>query len=213
MKTAIIAGASGLVGSSLLTMLLDSNHYDKVISLGRKTLPLQHKKLLQMQVDFTDLSSFHELCDHVYCCLGTTIRVAGTKERFFQIDHDFPLELAKATLHNGAHSFTIITAIASDEKSPWFYSRVKGKLEKALMELGFTTLIILRPSMLLGPRKEFRLAEWISKQIMTLCSWMIPAKYKAVKDFTVARCMLESNFCQLQGTHIIENSDILKFNN
>ena len=212
MKTAVIAGASGLVGSSLLTMLLDSSHYDKVISLGRKTLPLNHDKLLQLQVDFANLSSFHEHCDHVYCCLGTTIRVAGTKERFFQIDHDFPLELSKAVLRNGAQSFTLITAIASDEKSPWFYSRVKGKLEKALMTLGFTTLIILRPSMLLGPRKEFRLAEWISKQIMVLFSWMILAKYKAVKDQTVARCMLECNFTQLKGTHILENRDILKFN-
>jgi uncharacterized protein YbjT (DUF2867 family) len=211
MKTAVIAGASGLVGSSLLTMLLDSGHYDKVISLGRKILPLQHEILLQLQVDFTDLSSFQEHCYHVYCCLGTTIRVAGTKERFFQVDHDFPLELAKATLRNGAVSFTIITAIASDEKSPWFYSRVKGKLENELKLLGFKKLNILRPSMLLGPRKEFRLAEWISKQIMMLFSWLIPAKYKAVTDQAVARCMLHSATKHQNGTFIWENTEILKF--
>lgn len=213
MKTAVIAGASGLVGSSLLTMLLDSGHYDKVISLGRKTLPLNHEKLQQLQVDFTDLSSFHEHCDHVYCCLGTTIRVAGTKERFFQVDHDFPLELAKVTLKNGATSFTVITAIASDEKSRWFYSRVKGKLENELKLLGFNNLNILRPSMLLGPRKEFRLGEWISKKIMILFSWLIPEKYKAVKHLAVARCMIQSAIQQQNGTFILENTDILKFNN
>lgn len=212
MKTAIIAGASGLVGSALLPLLLDCDEYEKIISLGRKKLPVEHPKLQQIQTDFSDISLLNLHCDHVYCCLGTTIRTAGSKEQFIKVDHDYPMELAKVALKNGATSYTVITAIASDEHSRWFYSRVKGKLENELKLLGFKNLNILRPSMLLGPRKEFRLGEWVSKQIMVLFSWLIPAKYKAVNDQTVARCMLHSAINHHNGTYIMENADILKFN-
>lgn len=212
MKTAIIAGASGLVGSALLPLLLDSGEYDKVISLGRKKLPVEHPKLQQIEFYAFDLTAFNVHCDHVYCCLGTTIRNAGSKEQFIKVDHDYPLELAKVALKNGATSYTVITAIASDEHSRWFYSRVKGKLENELKLLGYNNLNILRPSMLLGPRKEFRLGEWISKQIMILFSWLIPSKYKAVKDQAVAKCMLHAATRYQNGTFILENADILKFN-
>ena len=213
MKTAVIAGASGLVGSALLPLLLDCDDYEKIISVGRKKLPIEHPKLQQIQLYSFDLTALNIHCDHVYCCLGTTIRTAGSKEQFIKVDYDYPIELAKVSLKNGATSFTVITAIASDENSRWFYSRVKGKLENELKILGFNNLNILRPSMLLGHRKEFRLGEWISKHIMILFSWMIPAKYKAVKDLTVARCMLHSAIQQQNGTFIFENADILKFNN
>lgn len=212
MKTAVIAGASGLVGSALLPMLLQSEEYDKIISLGRNTLPFEHPKLQQIQTNFSDLDALTLQCDDVFCCLGTTIRTAGSKEQFKKVDHDFPLELAKAALKNGAKSYTIITAIASDENSRWFYSQVKGKLENELKTLGFKNLNILRPSMLLGPRKEFRLGEWISKKIMILLSWLIPVKYKAVNDHTVAKCMLHSANQNQHGFFILENADILKFN-
>ena len=211
MKTAVIAGASGLVGTALLPMLLEHSDYDKVISLGRKTLPLHHPKLQQMVVDFSDLSAFKSPCHDVFCCLGTTIRAAGSKERFFQVDHDFPLRLAEAALRNGAVCFTIITAIASDPNSRIYYSSVKGKLEQQLMQMGYKNLNILRPSMLLGARKEFRAAEWVSKQIMNLLRPIIPAKYRAVKDIAVARCMLLQSLNNQRGTHIIENAEILKY--
>jgi uncharacterized protein YbjT (DUF2867 family) len=210
MKTAIIAGTSGLIGTALLPMLLDNPQYEKVISLGRRTLPIQHPKLQQMVVDFGDLSAFNFPCHDVYCCLGTTIRIAKTKERFFQVDHDYPLELAKATLRNGAESFCLVSATASDEKSRLFYSRVKGKLENELKTMDFKRLVILRPSMLLGPRKEFRMAEWISKQIMSLFSWLIPARYKAVKDTQVARTLMEHCIQGAAGIHILENEVILR---
>jgi uncharacterized protein YbjT (DUF2867 family) len=210
MKTAVIAGTSGLIGTALLPMLLDNPEYEKVISLGRRTLSIQHPKLQQMVVDFGDLSSFNMPCHDVYCCLGTTIRVAKTKERFFQVDHDYPLELAKAAKRNGADTFGLVSAIASDEHSRLFYSRVKGKLENTLKMVGFKTLIIVRPSMLLGPRKEFRLAEWISKQVMTLFSWIIPARYRAVKDTQVARTLLEHCLQGAAGIHVLENEVILR---
>jgi uncharacterized protein YbjT (DUF2867 family) len=210
MKTAIIAGASGLVGSALLPMLLERGDYEKVISLGRKTLAITHPKLQQLQVDFNDLESLALKADDVFCCLGTTIKVAKTRERFYEVDHDYPLNLAKAAKNQGAQGFYLISAVSADEHSRIFYSRVKGKLENELKTMDFKRLVILRPSMLLGPRKEFRLAEWISKQIMSLLSWMIPARYKAVKDTQVARTLMEHCIQGAAGIHILENEVILR---
>ncbi|MFN4914535.1 MAG: NAD-dependent epimerase/dehydratase family protein [Sphingomonadales bacterium] len=212
MKTAIIAGASGLVGSALLPLLLDSDEYEKIISVGRKKLPIEHPKLQQIQLQTFDLTAFNTHCDHAYCCLGTTIRKAGSKEQFIKVDYDYPMELAKTAIRNGADTFTVITAIASDENSRWFYSRVKGQLENKLRQMGFQNLNIVRPSMLLGPRKEFRLGEWISKQIMVLFSWLIPTQYKAVKNSAVARCMLNASLMPANGLRYFENADILRFN-
>ena len=211
MKTAIIAGASGLVGSALLPMLLERGDYEKVISLGRKTLAITHPKLQQLQVDFNDLESLALKPDDVFCCLGTTIKVAKTREKFYEVDHDYPLNLAKATKNQGAEGFYLVSAVSSDEHSRIFYSRVKGKLENDLMALGFNKLGIVRPSMLLGNRQEFRLAEYISKYAMMLLAPIIPAKYKGVEARTVAKAMLAMAKNSETGCSILENADILRF--
>jgi uncharacterized protein YbjT (DUF2867 family) len=211
MKTAIIAGASGLVGSALLPMLLERGDYEKVISLGRKTLAITHPKLQQLQVDFNDLESLALKADDVFCCLGTTIKVAKTRERFYEVDHDYPLNLAKAAKNQGAQGFYLISAVSADEHSRIFYSRVKGKLENDLMALGFNKLVIVRPSMLLGNRQEFRLAEYISKYAMMFLAPIIPAKYKGVEAHTVAKAMLAMANNSETGCSILENADILRF--
>jgi uncharacterized protein YbjT (DUF2867 family) len=209
MKTALLAGASGLVGSALLPMLLAHPEYDRVISLGRKTLDLHHPKLTQIIVDFNDLSSFSIPCHHVYCCLGTTIRVAGSKEKFFAVDHDYPLNLAKATLRSGAECCTIITAVGAKADSSVFYSSVKGKVEQELMKLGFRSVNILRPSMLLGNRQESRPAEWISKHLMTILAPIIPRSYRAVRDVEVAASMITHTLHNPGGIRVVENAEIL----
>jgi uncharacterized protein YbjT (DUF2867 family) len=209
MKTAIIAGASGLVGSALLPMLLAHPEYSRVISLGRKKLPIVHTKLEQRVVDFNDLSLYDNPSDHVYCCLGTTIRVAGSKERFFEIDHDYPLHLATAALRTGAKRYTVVTAVGSDPNSSIFYSSVKGKLEQHLQTLGYESVIIIRPSMLLGKRKETRPAEYISKHLMTFLAPIIPKRYRAVTDVEVAACMITHTLNKPGGIRLVENAEIL----
>jgi uncharacterized protein YbjT (DUF2867 family) len=211
MKTAIIAGTSGLVGSALLPMLLERGDYEKVISLGRKTLAITHPKLQQLQVDFNDLESLALKADDVFCCLGTTIKVAKTRERFYEVDHDYPLNLAKAAKNQGAQGFYLISAVSADEHSRIFYSRVKWKLENDLIALGFNKLVIVRPSMLLGNRQEFRLAEYISKYAMMFLAPIIPAKYKGVEAHTVAKAMLAMANNSETGCSILENADILRF--
>lgn len=208
-KTAVIAGASGLIGTALLPLLLQNDEYEAVHSVGRRMLDVRHEKLTQHIVDFSDLSSLNLPCHHVYCCVGTTIRVAGSKERFVEVDHDYPLNLARAALRNGAQSYTIITSVGAKAESAVFYSSVKGRVERELALLGFKSLTIIRPSMLLGDRKQSRPAEWISKHLMTLLAPIIPKAYKAVHDSTVAACMLRHTLAEHEGVRIIENADIL----
>lgn len=210
MKTAAIAGASGLVGSHLLALLLEQQDYGKVIALVRKPLPVAHPKLEQQVVDFNDPETLKTGADDVFSCLGTTIAKAGSQEKFREIDHDYPLNLAKAAMAGGATGFYIVSAAGADSHSSIFYSRVKGELDNTLSGMGFARLGIFRPSMLLGDRQEFRLGEKIGKMLMQGLAFMIPAKWKAVHAATVARAMLKFALGEEQGTRIIDNADIRK---
>lgn len=208
MKTAAIAGASGLVGSELLRILLESDKYDKVIALVRNLLPLDHPKLVQQQVDFENPDTLITGADDVYSCLGTTIAKAGSKPAFIKVDYEFPLALAKISLKHGASGFFIVSSMGSDPNSGIFYARVKGELDRDLEALGFKALGIFRPSMLLGPRAEFRLGEKIWKGLMIGLDFMIPAKWKAVQARDVARAMYVFANSGKHGTHIIPNQEI-----
>lgn len=208
MKTAAIAGASGLVGSHLLRLLLQENEYGKVIALVRKPLPLTHPKLEQRVVDFNDPESLKTGADDVFSCLGSTIAKAGSQEKFREIDHDYPLNLAKVSKAEGATGFYIVSAAGADSRSSIFYSRVKGELDDTLNGMDFTRLGIFRPSMLLGDRQEFRLGEKIGKVLMQWLSFIIPSKWKAVQAETVAKAMLQFALSRDAGTHIIANAAI-----
>src|SRR5688572_5332549 len=128
-KTALITGASGLVGSFLLQLLLQSENYEKVIAVGRKPLGISHAKLEEIITDFSDQKTLHISCDDVFCCMGSTMRNAGSKAAFMRIDHDIPLQLAMQTKAAGAKQFVLISAMGSNPKSAIFYNRVKGILE------------------------------------------------------------------------------------
>lgn len=208
-KTALIAGASGQVGSFLLDLLLESETYTEVISIGRKLLDKQHPKLKQFVVDFTYESQLQFKADDVFCCLGTTIKKAGNQANFKQVDFAFPLHLAQQTFAMGTQKFLVITAMGADKNSRIFYSRTKGELEEALKSIGFSTLGIFKPSMLLGPREEFRLGELIGKAAMQALAPLIPAKYKGVQAAVVAKSMLLFAQSDQSGIHEIENDKIL----
>lgn len=208
MKTAAIAGASGLVGSHLLSLLLQNSEYEKVIALVRNPLPLTHPKLEQRVVNFNDPETLKTGADDIFSCLGTTIAKAGSQAKFREIDHDYPLNLAKAGKTEGATGFYIVSAAGADSRSSIFYSRVKGELDDTLSGMGFTKLGIFRPSMLLGDRQEFRLGEKIGKALMQCLSFMIPAKWKAVQAATVANAMLRFALSRDTGTQIIANAAI-----
>jgi uncharacterized protein YbjT (DUF2867 family) len=190
MKTALLVGSTGLIGSYLLNKLLSSEHYEKVTILVRKAVGINHPKLEQVLYEFDRPFVDKVRADDVYCCLGTTIRKAGSKQAFRKVDYDYPLQIASFAHANGAKRFAIVTAIGSDEKSFFFYNRVKGEVEAELKKIPFNSLYIFRPSMLLGIRKEFRLGEDLAKIVMRAAGPVLPANTRAIHASQVAEAMM-----------------------
>lgn len=191
-RTALVAGASGLVGGLLLDALLESPLYREVCSLGRRPVSKQHPKLTQRTVDFARLEAEAlPASDDAFCGLGTTIKKAGSQEAFRAVDHDAVLAFAKAARKAGARRFLVVTALGADPRSRIFYNQVKGEVEEALRGVGFETLVILRPSLLLGERAESRPGERaaivVSKALGPL---LRPFGGRPIEARTVARAML-----------------------
>ncbi len=211
MKTAVIAGGTGLIGRQLLQLLLASDRYSRVIGLTRSDLG-SHPKLVQVKTDGTDLAfDSTEGVDDVFCCLGTTMAKAHSKEKFYQVDFTYPLALATATLGLGAKQFLIVTALGANKNSPVYYNRVKGEIEDALSGLGFSSLHIFRPSLLLGDRKESRAGEDAAKFFYRVFGFIIPKKFKAIDSGKVAKAMLHFASKQQNGTFIHESLQLQNF--
>jgi uncharacterized protein YbjT (DUF2867 family) len=192
MKTALIAGSTGLVGKKLLFLLLESSRYDKVISLVRKELIVSDPKLIQIKTDFQNLEALGKdmKADDVFCCLGTTLAKAGSKQKFMEVDLEFPVALAKVSKKNGAKQFMVVSALGADRNSSIFYNQVKGKMEEAISAIGFAATHFFRPSLLLGTRSESRPGENAAKIVYRVFWFLIPRKYKAIESDKVARAML-----------------------
>ena len=205
-KSALILGASGLVGSKLLPLLLNSDHYDKVIAVVRSPLLINHNKLLEEEIDF-DMPSWEEIfpVDHVYCCLGTTIKKAQSKDNFIKVDHDYPLAFAAAAKKWNVSVFSVITAAGVSPESKFFYNHVKGKLEKNLKSLDLISTLVFRPSLLLGDREEFRLGEKVGIGFAKITSWITPSTYRAIHCKDVAKAMLTETLSGKSGFKIISN--------
>lgn len=214
MRTALIAGASGLVGGFLLRQLLELPEYTRVISLGRRPLELTHPKLVQVSVDFAALEKVTAdlRCADAFCCLGTTIKQAGSQENFRAVDHAAVLAVAWAARRNGAERFFVVSALGASAQSRVFYNRVKGETEEALEVLDFQTLGIFRPSLLLGPRAEPRPGERLGAVFMWLAEPLLLGslrKYRAIQAEVVARAMSRCSFGRPgQGVLIFPSDEI-----
>jgi len=218
MKTALIIGATGLVGGYCLRELLNDTEYDKVIALTRKPLSIKHPKLLNEVVDFDQPKTYAGLCkaDVVFSTMGTTIGKAGSKEAFSKVDFTYPTEVAIAAKQNGANTHVLVSAMGADSGSPFFYNKVKGKLEEAITAMGFATNIILHPSLLLGERNERRVMEKISQDLFRKASFLFQGpleKYKGVERETVAKAMVGSAKKKVKGTIVVDNKEILTYAN
>ena len=211
-KSALILGASGLVGSEVLSLSLESDLYNKIVIVVRSPLTIKHNKLVEKIIDF-DMPKWEEIfpVDHVYCCLGTTIKKAGSKTNFIKVDHDYPLAFAAAAKKWESSIFSVITATGVSPKSKIFYNNVKGQLEKNLKSLELFSTLIFRPSLLLGERKEFRLGEKIGSGIAKVTSWMTPKTYRAIHCKAVAKAMLAESFADKTGFNIISNKSMHRF--
>jgi len=214
MATAWIAGASGLVGSELLSQLLAAPEYDRVVAFVRRPLALAHPKLVVLTVGFTKLeqAAGDLRCDDAFCCLGTTKKAAGSREAFRAVDHVAVLAFAWAAQRGGAQRFFLVSALGADLDSRFFYNRVKGETEAALTVLGFSTLAIFRPSLLLG-RARPRRGERFAAAVLWLAEPMLMGrfrKYRAIEGAAVARAILRCSYGQPGQGLLIFNSDELQ---
>lgn len=212
-RNALIAGASGLVGSHCLRLLLDSDRYSQVISIGRREVPLIHPKLDQQIVDFDNLKKFRSdlAADDVFCCLGTTIKKAGSKENFYKVDHTYVVELAKAAVAKNASQFLVVSAMGADAGSMFFYNKVKGEMEHDVQQLNYKAVHFFRPSLLLGERDEERTGEAFASKIMKPLSGLMVGplrKYKPIEAEDVAKAMLYAAAANVPGVHIYPSDKI-----
>ena len=207
-KTALIAGASGLTGGYLLNLLLESPEYSTVIAYVRKSSGLTHPKLKEIVVDWETLQEPVAAVD-IFCCLGTTIKKAGSQEAFRRVDYNYPLQLAQLQYRGGSQQFLLVSAMGADAKSSIFYSRVKGELENALQSIGYKSLLIFRPSFIAGPRKESRTGEMIGLAIFSILSPLFIGplkKYAPIQAEHIARAMLRTAQKNEQGTKLYDSA-------
>lgn len=192
MKTAWIAGASGLVGSRLLPLLLADSGLGAVVSLGRRPVEASHAKLTQRTVDFAALDTAGlPAPDVAFCALGTTIGKAGSAEAFRAVDHGAVLAFARSALAAGARHFAVVTAHGADAKSMVLYNRVKAEAEAGLRSLGFPSLSIARPSLLLGDRAESRPGERVAIVASRLLGGLLrPFEARPIEAGVVARALV-----------------------
>jgi len=213
-KTALIIGATGLVGEETLKQLLSSNQYDKVIALTRRPLDFKNARLEDPVVDFDKPGQYNKIkADDVYCAMGTTIGKAGSQAAFKRVDFEIPMQVAQAALDNGASKFILVSSMGADAKSQIFYSRTKGELEQALSTLKYKAVLIFRPSILLGDRKEHRTGEAIGRFAAEKLSFLFAgplAKYKGTPAGLLARAMIKTAAENVTGVQIIENDKIFE---
>jgi len=206
--TAILAGATGLVGGECLRLLLASPQYERVIVVSRRALDEtgSRGKLRQVIVEFDDLGEMRARLrgDHVFCALGTTIRKAGSQAAFRQVDYEYPLRLAQLTLKNGARHFSLVSALGASRSSPFFYSRVKGETEEGLRQMGWPSLALLRPSVISGQRAESRPIERLSEHLLRFA----PATWRPVAASDIAAAMIATALREPPGVTIIESREI-----
>ena len=212
MRTALIAGATGLIGGQLLTYLLVNDQYQKVIAFTRDELPI-HPKLIQLKIDGEKMGELDSgsRVDDVFCCLGTTMAKAHTKEKFYFVDFTLPYLLAKNSLQHGAKQYLLVSALGANKQSSIYYNQVKGAIEEAISNIGFETVHIFRPSLLLGPRVEKRSAEDAAKFFYRIFGFLIPRNYKAIDSVKVAKAMVHFASQNQRGNFIHESTELQNF--
>ena len=208
---ACVIGATGLVGTALVRQLLDDSAFDSITVLSRRALPslADVPRLTQHLVDFDRIDALQwPHSDILFCCLGTTIKTAGSQDAFRKVDFDYVIQSARAALQAGTRTLVVVSALGANADSPVFYNRVKGEMETAVSTLGFDRLVIVRPSLLAGERSERRPGEHLALNVLKIVGWLVPLKYRPVAATTVARAMIRLAKDNLPGKRIIESDQL-----
>ena len=214
MKKVVLAGATGLVGGMCLKILLDSPQVESVISLTRRPTATVHPKLKELTVEFSSLSSLPRdlKVAAVFCGLGTTIKKAGSQAEFQKVDLDYVISLAVWGIKHHASHFLVVSAMGANPKSLIFYNKIKGNMEAAVSTLGYPSVDIFRPSLLLGKRKEVRMGEQVGEKVMGIFAPMMKGpleKYRPIEAEVVARAMVNRGLHPKAGTFIHDSAEVL----
>jgi uncharacterized protein YbjT (DUF2867 family) len=208
-QTAVILGATGMVGGLLLQQLLQSNHFSAIRILVRKPFQFKHPKLEVKQVSFDDADSFNEglgKADSIFCCVGTTQKnVKNDKTAYRKVDYDIPVTAAQMAVKNGFKKYLLVSAIGANPNSANFYLQLKGSVEEDIRSLPFETIHIFRPSLLLGNRNEKRRGERIAQFLMPLLSWAMVGplrQYRPISAERLAKAMMYAALSPATGLHI-----------
>jgi uncharacterized protein YbjT (DUF2867 family) len=211
MKTAMIAGATGLIGKELVQKMLQSDHYSLIYLISRKPCGIVNEKIHEIIIDFEQIGqiTLDNPVDEAFCTLGTTMKQAGSREKFRKVDLEYVLSFARLSKSAGVSKFLVISSMGANPKSSVFYNKVKGLAEGGLKNLGFKHLVILRPSLLLGKRHEPRLGERMGAIFMKAFNFLIPDDYKAIEASRVAEKMLEMVGNANEGTSVVESGEMI----
>jgi uncharacterized protein YbjT (DUF2867 family) len=208
-RTALLAGATGLVGRALLRMLLAAKQYRAVHIMVRRAAPdiKANAKLMVHQVDFTRLPDAFPRVDDVFIALGTTIKVAGSEAAFRQVDFDFVVNTARAARAAGATRLAVVSALGADAGSRVFYNRVKGEMEAAIAQLDYESVVVARPSFLLGDRAALgqpeRSGEIWTARLLGPLGWIVPNGIRPIPARAVASALLTAILGAKPGVHVL----------
>ncbi len=212
MKTAIVIGATGLVGSILVKQICENPNYSKVVLLLRKPLNISHSKLIQEVIDFDKPDSSKIMGDDLFCAMGTTLAKAGSKEAQYKIDCTYPYEIGKIAKANGVKQYILVSSVGADVESSNFYLKTKGELERKIESLDFQNFVSLRPSLLLGNREESRLGEKIGTVLSNILSPLLFGslrKYHGIEASDVAKSMQRFANQGLSGIKYVQYDEIM----
>jgi uncharacterized protein YbjT (DUF2867 family) len=214
-KKALLIGATGLIGSHCLQELITDKEFAHVEIWVRNPLEIKHPGLKCVIKDFRSISKISSTdATHIFCCLGTTIKIAGSKEAFREVDYEYVVELARLAERSGTEKFLVVSSIGANSRSGNFYLRVKGEMEEAIKCCKIPSIIIMKPSMLLGKRKEFRAGEQIGKGLMLAFDFLLVGKlkkYRGNEAATVARAMVTLAKEQNTGIFLADSDHIRKW--
>ncbi|MBA6151802.1 NAD(P)H-binding protein [Gelidibacter maritimus] len=195
-KTAIVLGATGFTGNILLKMLLEDDRYGQIRVFGRNSCNIKHPKLEEYIIDLFELAHYSNKfnADEVFCCIGTTKAKTSNKEIYTKIDFGIPVAAAKLCRENDIKTYVVISALGAKKNSRVFYNRTKGKMEAVVLEQQIENTYILKPSLISGKRKEFRLGEYLFNAVMSLFKPLFKfgslKRYKPIAPETIAKCMI-----------------------
>lgn len=212
-KKAILVGASGLIGSLLLDLLLQHPEYTEVLALVRKEIPVQHAKLNRLVIDFDHLADHSKSItgDAIFSCLGTTMKKTPDLSVYRKIDHDYPLQLAQIGRQNGVAQYHMVSSLGANAAASNFYLKTKGQVEEDLKKVGLQRLCIYQPAFLTGDRKESRTAEKFLIPLMKLVNPLLSGslkRYRSIAAATVAMAMYKQSLITQEGVFVYPSDKI-----